>query len=227
MAASSRTSQPRDEHTGRRHDAQDVRHGGRQELLLAEGDQRRAVRKVDRPVSAQQLQLKSEEGQQTGQRHNETRHPEAGVDHGVEQPDECPAEQRREDRDRHRPALVDPQHPEKRRREATQGAHRQVDLPEHQDEHDAERDHSDGGAVVEQVDQVRRGEEDRVQGLEDGGDDDEADDDRKRSHIARAHPAAEAGDHSAESVPAGRDPAVLPIEGGAVVGRLCLTHGNS
>ena len=76
--------------------------------------------------------------------------------------------------------------PSERRGEAAHRADGEVDLAEQQHADDAERDDADRRAVEQQVHQVVRRQEDRVQAVEDRPDDDEADDDRQRAEIAGA-----------------------------------------
>ena len=61
--------------------------------------------------------------------------------------------------------------PTMRRGEAADRADREVDLAHHQDADDAERDDADGRAIEQQVDEVVRRQEDRVEALEHGPDD--------------------------------------------------------
>ena len=76
-----------------------------------------------------------------------------------------------EDRELGRKALLDGEHRHHRRGEAADGADREVDLAEQQDEHDADRDRRHGGDLKRQVGEVDRAQEAVVGELEDRPDD--------------------------------------------------------
>ncbi len=172
-----------------------------------------AVGQVDRAAGAQDVELQPEHGQQARQGRHEARHAEPVEQHGVDRADDGAGQHGEQDGARHRPAGVDPQHADQRGREARHGAHRQVDLADHQDAHDAERDDADRRTVEQQVDEVVGRQEHGVQGLEHGPDHGEADHHGQRAEVARPHAVEEGADGAAE-------PLVVADAGvGAVEGR--------
>ncbi len=171
------------------------------------------VGQVDRAAGAQDVELQAQHGEQARQRRHEARHAEPVEQHGIDRADDGADQHGDEDRAEHRPAGIDPEHADDRRREARHGADRQVDLADHQDAHDAERDDADGGAVEQQVDEVVGRQEHGVQRLEHGPDHGEADDHRQRAEVARAHAVEEGPDGAAEPLVVA-DAGVGAVEGG-------------
>ena len=116
---------------------------------------------------------------------------------------------------------------EDRCRESADGSDGQVDLSEKEDAHDSECYHADSGALHQEVDEVGTREKERVQALEDGANDEEADDDREHAELpalgrldGRPQPTVQTA--------VCRKTLVLAIEGEASRRReACLTHGLS
>ncbi|MGY2934897.1 hypothetical protein ACVWZ6_004499 [Bradyrhizobium sp. GM6.1] len=112
----------------------------------------------------------------------------------------APSTQRRDDRHGDRPILSDPKHADERRREPAHRSDRQIDLADHQDTDDAQRDHTHCRAIEKQIDQIVRREKNRVESLERRADDDEPDDHRQRSEITRPHTVHKGADHVSKRV---------------------------
>ena len=150
---------------------------------LSEIDQRRAVGKVDRARRAEEIELQAEHRQQAGQSRDEARHAEAVEQDGVDGADQAAECERSEDRERDRPTLIYPQHADQRGGEAADRADRQIDLADDQNADDAERDHADRRAVEQEIDEIVRCQEDRIEALEHRPDDHQTDHDGKRAKI--------------------------------------------
>ena len=178
---------------------------------LAEVHHRRTVGQVDGAARTQHVELQAQHGEQARQRGHKARHAEPVEKGRVEQAEDGPDGKCGQDGDPDRPSRVDPQHAHHGGREAADGTHRKVDLADHQDANDAERDHADRGAVEQQVDEIVARQEDRVEALEHRPDDGQPDNHRERTEVARADTVKKAADRAADAgvVP---DPGIGAVE---------------
>jgi len=131
------------------------------------------------PGVSQQVQLKPEESQQSGQGRHETGHAESVEQNTVAEPDGGGRCQRHQDRTPHRPVVANEQDGQDRCGQAADRPDGQVDLPDQQYAHHTEGDDPDGHRFQGQVHQVVAGQKDRIEDLEHGPDHDKPDDDRE------------------------------------------------
>src|SRR4051794_34651701 len=128
-------------------------------------------------------------GEQAGQRDDERRHADLRDDQPLEDPDREARGERDEDRGPGAQLVVAVGDQEQRRRhagDAADVADGQVDLAQQQDEDDPHPDDGDRRHLDDEVDEVPRGQEPVVLGLEDDRDQEQADDDRQRAELAGA-----------------------------------------
>ena len=194
----------RDDHPGRR---------GCQERRLAEPHQPPLERQVHGAGGAEHAHLQPGDHQQAGQGEHEAGYRQPRVQGRVDRPDEHADRERGQDREQQRPAQLDGADGDDGGGQPGDGPDRQVDLPDVQREHHAERDHPGRGGLLREVDQVVRGQEVRVEHLEHEPDEHEDHGDGQHAEVARAQAlpggdAAEADGRSSLRSPS-RPPAAL------------------
>ena len=175
-----------------------------------------AVRDVDRAGVAEHVEQRSLPDQEPGERDHERRNAEAGEERALHQADRHPAQHAGGDREVRVPAVLDVEHRHHRGRETADGADREVDLPQQQHVHDADRDQADRRDLEHQVGEVDRGEEAVVLGLEDDPDHDHAEDHAQRREIPLHEPPQRSRARVGRSRPVGAGGAVVLIAGGPV-----------
>src|SRR5580700_9842521 len=135
------------------------------------------------------VQQEAQPGQLAGQRDHEGRQPEPGDDDALDGAPDRGHGQADQHRERPRPGIRRHQHPAGEHRADRRGeADRQVDLAEQQDEHLGHAQHHDPRGLGNQVDQVARGQEQGVAGLEVDDDGHQAEQDGQEAAVAAAHP---------------------------------------
>ena len=161
------------------------------------------VAQVDRPGLAEHVELQADQRERAGERDHERRDAEARDHEPVEQPDERAEPQRGHDPPASAGvAAVHDQDRHHRGAQAADRSHRQIDLAEQQDEHDADRDGGHGRLLQHQVGEVAGTEEPLVLGLEEGPDRADHQQHEKRSRLALRELATELLDHPASVPPA-------------------------
>jgi len=172
-------------------------HDRRQERVGETHDE--VVAQVDGPGLAQHIELKTHEGERSGQGDHERRDPEARDHEPVEEPDE-PSERQRCKHAQHGRYL--PLHYQDRHDRGTEPTHRphgQVDLTQQQHEDHTDRDGRDRRLLQHEVGQVARAQEPVVLPLEerpDGGDHEEHE---QRAGLALSELAAHFPNHAKEA----------------------------
>ena len=149
------------------------------------------VRQVDRPRIAEHEELQAHQRERARQRDDEGRDSETRDHEAVEQADGRTDHQRGEHRQHGRDSVLDAQDRHGRSGQAAERSDGKVDLPEQEDEHDADRDGCHGGLLEHQVRQVARAQEAVVLELEEDPDHRDHHDDEERTRLALPEPTAE------------------------------------